>query len=41
MRVSFVALVLLPLVLVMFGCGKSNSPPPAPTDITLHVPGMF
>jgi hypothetical protein len=35
-------LVLLPFAfaLVLFGCGKAGSLPPAPTDVTLHVPGM-
>jgi hypothetical protein len=35
-------LVLLPfaLALVLFGCSKSNAPPPVPTDVTLNVPGM-
>jgi hypothetical protein len=31
---------LLALGLGVLGCGKPPDPPPAPTDVTLHVPGM-
>ncbi len=34
------ALLLFPLGIAMIGCSGSN-PPAAPTDVTLHVPGMY
>ena len=36
---SILAFVTLGLCSV--GCGKSDRPPAAPTDVTLNVPGMF
>lgn len=35
------ALLLIPLGMAMIGCSGSNQPPAAPTDVTLHVPGMY
>jgi predicted component of type VI protein secretion system len=35
-------LALFTLGMTMTGCSKSDPPPaPAPSDVTLHVPGMY